>query len=137
VTEEKRNTEIGWPLRLLALLLTWWEPLAFAAIAATAFNAIEVRGLPVAIVLAARLLTTILCVAAGRALLDRGSGAVRLTTAALVTSAIVQLFAATTPYFPSNRLPGQTSLYVAWTFVYYFGWLWYLARSKNAADVFR
>ena len=82
----------GW-LRVLATLLMMWEPLACAAVAATAFNALQVRGASVGLVLLARLLTTALCIAAGRALLDRRPSGPSLARLALGMSAAVQLFA--------------------------------------------
>lgn len=125
----------GW-LRVLATLLMMWEPVACAAVAATAFNALQVRGASVGLVLLARLLTTALCIAAGRALLDRRPSGPSLARLALVTSAAVQLFAYLTPYFPSNRMPGDTPIYVGLTAAYYGGWLAYLARSKRVAATF-
>jgi hypothetical protein len=125
----------GW-LRLLATLLMVWEPIAFAAAAAGAFNALQVRGASVAGVLVARLIVTALCIAAGRALLDRRPAGPQMARVALLFSAAVQLFAFLTPYFPSNRMPGDTPLYVAVTTAYYGGWLVYLARSKRVASTF-
>jgi len=122
----------GW-LRVLCLMLTIAEPVDFAVVAAGAFNAIGVRGISVALVLAARLITTALSVATGRALLDRRPAGKSLATVALVLSAAVQVFAYVTPYFPSNRLPGQTSIYVVITVAYYCGWLAYLSRSARVA----
>lgn len=112
-------------MRVLRFLLIVWEPVAFAAAAAGAFNAIAVRGAPVVLVLLARLITTALCVAAGRTLQDGPAGDT-LARVALVSSAAVQILALVTPYFPSNRLPGQTSVYVIATALYYGGWLIYL-----------
>ncbi|HUR34901.1 MAG TPA: hypothetical protein VM032_13960 [Vicinamibacterales bacterium] len=120
----------GW-VRVLALLLTVWEPVACAVAASGAFNAISVRGVPVAVVLGARLASTALCVAAGRSLLDRRPAGPRLARVALIASAAVQLVAYLTPFFPSNRLPGETPVYVAFAIVYYGAWLTYLARSKR------
>lgn len=125
----------GW-LRLLAWLLVMWEPVTFAIVAAGAMNALQVRGLSVGLVLLARLLAVASCVAAGRALLDMRPAGVTLARVALVAAAAVQLFAYLTPYFPSNRLPGETPLYVAVTVAYYGGWLAYLARSKRVAERF-
>jgi hypothetical protein len=116
--------------RVLALLLTIGEPFAFALAAAGSFNAVSVRGLPVVGVLVARLLTTALSVAAGRALLDGRALAPALTRVALVASAAVHIVVYLTPYFPSNRLPGQTPLYVTATILYYGSWLAYVLRSK-------
>lgn len=123
-------------LWLLALLLTVWEPVSFALVAAGAFNAISVRGFPVAVMLLARLAGTALAFAAGRALLDLRPGAPTLTRAALIILAAVQLIAQLTPWFPSNRLPGETPLYVGWTLVYYGGWLAYMTWSKRVAAQF-
>lgn len=128
------STVGGW-LRLLCALLTIWEPVAFAVVAATAMNAVQVRGGGVALVLAARLGAAALSVAAGRALLDRRASGVGLAKAALALSAAVQLFAAFSPHFPSNRMPGDASLYAAATLAYYGGWLLYLFRSKRVAAI--
>ena len=129
--------DIGWPIRILGLLLTMWEPIAFAVVAGDAFNAIAVRGVPVILVLAARLMTTLGCVVAGRALADRKPGALSIARVALISSAFVQIYAATSRYFPSNRPPEQTAVYVGWTIVYYFGWTLYLSFSKKAIATFR
>jgi hypothetical protein len=131
-TAAHEHRPAGW-LRLLALLLIVWEPVGFAAAAAGAFNAVAVRGTPVVLVLAARLVATALCVAAGRALMDGRSSAPLLAKLGLSASLLVQLFAALTTYFPSNRLPGQTPLYVSALFVYYGGWLAYVFRSRRVA----
>jgi hypothetical protein len=132
--QQERVQPTGW-LRLLCLLLIVWEPVTFAAVAAGAFNAISVRGLPVVLVLIARLVATALCVAAGRALQHGRPLAPRLATVALALSAAVQLFARLTPYFPSNSPPGEAPLYVALTIAYYGGWLLYLVRSKQVARI--
>jgi hypothetical protein len=124
------NARLPAALRLLAWLLIFWEPLAFAAAAAGAINAIAVRGVGVALVLAVRLITTALSVAAGRALLDRRDAGVRLACVALPSSAAVQLFAALTRYFPSNRVPGDAPIYATGILTYYGGWLLYLILRR-------
>lgn len=121
---------------LLAVLLAVWEPVSFALVAASAFNAISVRGAPVALLLVARLATTALAFAAGKAMLDLRPGAPALARVALTALAAVQLIAQLTPWFPSNRLPGDTPLYVGWTLLYYGGWLAYVVRSKRVAQLF-
>jgi hypothetical protein len=126
----------GW-VRVLALLLTVWEPVSFAAAAVGSFNAIAVRGIPVVLVLASRLAATAMCVAAVRALLDRRQAGPSLARIALALSLAVKVFAAVTPYFPNNRLPGETTAYVAGTFVYYVAALAYLSVSKRVAALFR
>jgi hypothetical protein len=134
VTQGNEPKVGGW-LQVLCRLLTVWEPVLFAIAAAGAFNAISVRGLPVVLMLAARLTTTVLCVAAGRALLDRRPSGPALAKAAVLLAAAVQIAAYVTPYFPSNRLPGQTPIYVFATLAYYGGWFAYLARSKRVAAI--
>ena len=123
-------------MRVLALLLTVWEPVSFAVASAGSFNAIAVRGIPVVLVLASRLAATVACVAAGRALLDRRQAGPSLAKIALAISLAVKVFAAVTPYFPNNRLPGETTAYVAGTFVYYAAALAYLSASKRVAALF-
>ena len=133
MTEEQTPAGVtGW-MRVLALLLTVWEPVSFAAAAAGSFNAIAVRGVPVVLVLVFRLCATATCVAAGRALLDRRSSAPSLARIALAMSFAVKVFAAVTPFFPSNRLPGETTAYVVGAFAYYGVWLAYLKVSKRVA----
>jgi hypothetical protein len=117
-------------VRLLAFLLTTFEPLEFAVVAAGSWSAIRVRGAAVVLVLAARLITTLLCVVAGRMLLTGAATAFTVARVALAASAAVRIFAYTTPYFPSNRMPGDTPLYVAATLIYYVGWMLYLTRRR-------
>jgi len=133
LTDETTPAGISGWIRLLALLLTVGEPVSFAAAAAASFNAIAVRGVPVVFVLLFRLGATAMCVAAGRALLDRRSSAPSLTRIALASSLAASVFAAVTPYFPSNRLPGETTVYVAGTILYYGAWLVYVSVSKRVA----
>ena len=120
---------------MLSRVLMIWEPLEFAVAAAGAFNAIAVRGLPVLLVLLVRLAATALSVAAGRALYNRNSSGSQLAAVALALTGATRLVAYLTPYFPSNRLPGQTPLYVAAVIVYYGGGLTYLAWSKQVKAV--
>ena len=136
MADAEERTARGW-LLVLSRVLIIWEPLEFAVAAFGAFNAIAVRGLPVAFVLLVRLAATALSVAAGRALYDRNSSGPRLATVALALTGATRLFAYLTPYFPSNRLPGQTSLYVAVVITYYGGGLAYLALSKQVNAIRR
>lgn len=124
-------------VRVLAFLLMVWEPIAFAAVAAGSFNAVQVRGHAVTLVLLARLVATAACIGAGRSLLARDAWALTLTKAALLGSAAVQVFAAVTPYFPSNRPPGQTPFVVTAIVAYYGGWTIYLLVSRQVAALFK
>lgn len=120
----------GWLLVLCALLLIG-HPLTLGLAASSALDALPLRGLPLALVLALRLVVTAIGIAAGLALLARRAGAVALATIALVASAATDLFVYSTPYYPSNRLPGDTLWYVAASLAYHGLWLGYLYRSDR------
>ncbi len=89
------------------------------------------RGTAVASILILRLIVVGFGMAAGRALQHVQPGAVTLAKAALLASAAMDVFVYTTPYFPNNRVPGDTPLYVAATLAYHGAWLLYLARSER------
>lgn len=125
----------GWLLVLCTLLLVW-HPLNFAIAAASALNALPLRGTPLALVLAGRLVVTALGIAAGIALLARRPAAVMLTIAALAASAAADVFVYATPYMPSNRLPGDTKWYVAGSLLYHAAWLLYLVRSARVRNTY-
>jgi hypothetical protein len=125
----------GWLLVLCALLLIW-HPLNFGLVAAGALEALPLRGTPLALVLAARLLVAAVGIAAGIALLARRPAAVTLAIVALALSAAADLFTYTTSFMPSNRLPGDTGWYVAVTLLYHGAWLLYLVRSARVRETY-
>jgi hypothetical protein len=126
----------GWLLVLCRLLIVG-HPLSLAITASNALNAISLRGAPVAIVLIVRLLVVAFGVAAGRALQQIRPGAVTLAKAALAASAATDVFVYTTPYFPNNRPPGDTALYVVASLLYHGAWLGYLQRSKRVRAMYQ
>jgi hypothetical protein len=75
-------------------------------------------------------------IAAGLALLARRPAAVTLAKTAIIASAATDLFVYTTPYYPSNRLPGDTVWYVAATVVYHGALLGYLVRSARVRNTY-
>jgi hypothetical protein len=119
----------GWLLVLCVLLLVW-QPLSLALTAASVLDALPVRGLPLAIVLVLRILAAALGIAAGLALIGRHSGAISLAKVSLIFSAAIDVFVYLTPYFPSNRAPGDTAILVVVSLAYHATWLTYLYRSK-------
>ena len=125
----------GW-LLLLSRLLIVWQPLNFAVAGMSALGAIGVRGPVVAAILAVRALVTAIGVAAGIALSNRRAGAVTLAKVALVWSAAIDLFVYSTPYFPNNRIPGDTIYYIAASLAYHTGWLAYLFRSRRIRNTY-
>ena len=135
--EASERVGIGGWLLLLCRLLIVFHPLSLAVTASNVLNAMFVRGASVAIVLILRLVVVAFGVAAGRALQTLRPDAVRFARLALLMSAATDVFVYTTPFFPSNRLPGDTTYYVAASLAYHGAWLAYLARSKRVRMTFR
>jgi hypothetical protein len=94
-------------------------------------SGLPARGTAVAVILLLRLIVVGFGMAAGRALQTVQPGAVTLAKAALVASAATDIFIYTTPYFPNNRMPGDTIYYVAASLAYHAAWLTYLWRSRR------
>ena len=130
-----RNGLGGWLLILSRLLLVY-QPVSLAISAATAINSLPTRGPKVLVAIAIRVIATGVCVAAGLALTNRAPSAVGLTRTALILSAAADVFILTTPFYPNNRPPGDTPLYVAATLTYHTIWLVYLARSDRVRRTF-
>ena len=125
----------GW-LLLLCLLLILWQPISLALVASSAVSALSVRGWPLGLVLLARIIVASFSVAAGIALLGQRSAAIGMTKLSLALSAATDVFVYSTPYFPSNRMPGDTPFYIAGSLIYYSAWAIYLFRSKRVRNTF-
>lgn len=125
----------GW-LLLLCLLLIVWQPLSLALVASNALDMVSVRGWSLGVVLIVRIVVASVSVAAGSALLGQRNGAITLTKISLTLSAATDVFVVSTPYFPSNRMPGDTPFYIAASLLYYSGWMIYLFRSKRVRHTF-
>lgn len=126
----------GW-LLLLVLLLLVWGPVNLGLIASSAFGAVAVRGAPVVLVLLLRVFVTAFGIAAGIALAGTRGPGVTMAKASLALSAATDVFVYTTPYFPSNRLPGDTPIYLAISLAYYGLWIAYLLRSARVRNTFQ
>lgn len=125
----------GW-LLLLSRILLIYQPINLAVSAATALNSLPTRGPKVLVAIAVRILGAGVSVAAGLALTNRQPGAIGLTKAALFVSVACDVFIYVTPFYPNNRPPGDTPLYVAATIVFHTMWLIYLARSSRVRNTF-
>src|SRR6185295_13110810 len=101
----------GWLLVLCVLLLVW-QPISLGLVASGLLDRLFIRGLPLALVLAARLVVTAFGIAAGLSLLARRPAAVALAKASLIASAATDTFVYTTRFVPHSRLPGDTSIVV-------------------------
>ena len=125
----------GW-LLVLCLLLLLAQPVSLGLVASSVVDSLAVRGMPVAVVLWLRLVVTAFGIAAGISLLGQRASAVGMAKASLVASAAMDTFVYSTPYFPNNRLPGDTPIYVAVSLAYYAAWLMYLVRSRRVRNTF-
>ena len=132
----QRSPSVGGWLLVLCVLLLVWHPLSLGLAASSMLDRLPVRGLPFALVLMLRLIVTALGIAAGLALLARRGAAVALAKVALVASGATDLFVYLTPFYPNNRLPGDTIWYVAASLAYHFIWLAYLFRSTRVRSTY-
>ena len=94
------------------------------------------RGAGLGIILVARLLAAGLGIAAGLALFQLKPGAVAIAKASLVFSAIVDVVVYATPYSPNNRPPGDATIVLAASLLYYGIWFVYLVRSKRVQETY-
>ena len=125
----------GW-LLLLCVLLLVWQPFSLSLTTAGRLENLSLRGPGFAAVLVARLFAAALGIAAGLSLLQRKPGAVTIARASLIVSSAVDIFVYATPWFPSNRPPGDATLILAGSLAYYAAWLTYLARSKRVVAIY-
>jgi hypothetical protein len=125
----------GW-LLILILLLLLWQPLSLGLVASGALGSLALRGLPLALILALRLIAVAFGIAAGLALLGRRAAAVMMAKVSLMASAATDVVVYTTPYFPNTRPPGDSTIVLAVSLVYYFIWLLYLTRSRRVRNTF-
>jgi hypothetical protein len=112
------------------------QPLGTGLVASRMLGLLAIRGLPVAVIVILRVLVTGFGVAAGLALLGLRPGAVVMARVSLAASAATDLIIYLTPYFPSNRAPGETPVYVLASLTYHGLWLGYLFRSKRVKATF-
>jgi hypothetical protein len=112
-------------------LLLVWQPVSLATTMSGLVDELSARGAGLGIILLARLLGAGLGIAAGLALFQLKPGAVGIAKASLVFSAIVDIVVYATPYSPNNRPPGDATLILAISLLYYTVWFAYLVRSKR------
>ena len=117
-------------------MLILWQPLSLALVGSSALRSLSVRGVPLALVLLGKVAVAAVGVAAGLALWRRRPGAVTLARASLLLSAAADVFVYSTPYFPNNRPPGDSTLILAASLLWYGIWLMYLWRSTRVRETF-
>lgn len=129
-----RRRSVG--LWLLCGLFLVWGPVNLGVSVSSAMSALPVRGIPLGLLIIARVLVAGLGIAAGLALLNRQASARQMAQLCLVVSAGLDVVRYTTPYYPSNHMPGDDVLYLAGSLVYHGAWLTYLWRSSHVAREF-
>ena len=131
MNEHQFHSRLPIPARVLGLLLLVWQPVTLAYVMSGLIDELSQRGPGLAIILLSRLIGAGLGIAAGLALLQRKPGAVVLAKTSLVFSAIVDLAAYATPYMPNNRPPGDTTIVLVASLIYYAAWFTYLTRATS------
>jgi len=123
-------------LVIFCLLLIVWGPLQLALTASSALAALEIRGISLGLLIAVRMVVAAFGMAAGLALWSRRGPALAMARASIVMSAATDVFVYVTPYFPNNRMPDDTPLYVAATLLYWTAWWCYLQFSREVRRVY-
>jgi hypothetical protein len=121
---------------VLCALLLIWQPLNLSLTMAGLVDELSRRGPGLALILLGRLLAAGLGIAAGLSLFQVKPGAVTIAKTSLTVSAIVDVVVYATPYSPSNRPPGDATIILIASLVYYGVWLAYLARSKRVRTTY-
>jgi hypothetical protein len=120
------------PKDIAALLLVIVAPAAFALEAQAAVGRLLGFGAPAIALLVVRAAVTILGLVAGLALRRGDEGGWRLVRAWSVAAAGATLVTFLTPYFPSNRAPGEKRLALAAWLLVYAAWF-VIAHTRGRA----
>jgi len=131
ITVMNKNKAHRAALYVLAALLLVWQPFSLAFVMSGLLDELSIRGTGLGIILLARLLAAGLGIAGGLALFQRRPGGVTLARASLVFSAIVDVAAYATPSMPNNRPPGDATIILGASLIYYAGWFIYLTRATS------
>ncbi len=131
-----RKRQAGHPVLFLAILLLLWQPFSLAATMSGLIEELSTRGAGLGFLLLLRLLAAGLGIAAGLALIRVAPGALSLAKASLITSAVVDVVAYVSPWSPNNRPPGDATVILIASLMYYGLWYLYLARSKRLRDAY-
>ena len=126
-----KNKAHRWALYVLAVLLLVAQPVNLAFVMSGLIDELQIRGTGLGFILLARLLAAGLGIAAGLALFQRQPGGLTIARASLIFSALVDIVAYATPYVPNNRPPGDATMILAASLVYYAAWFIYLTRVTS------
>ncbi len=97
-------------------------------------DGLALRGAGLGFILLLRLLAAGLGIAAGLSLFQVKPGAIILAKTSLIVSAAVDIIVYATPWSPNNRPPGDATIILIVTLIYYAAWFAYLVRSKRVRE---
>jgi hypothetical protein len=124
----------AYPALALAVLLLVWQPLSLANTMSGLVDELSARGAGLGFILLLRLLAAGLGIAAGLALFQLKPGAVSIAKASLIVSAAIDVLVYVTPWSPNNRPPGDATIILGVSLIYYGAWFAYLVRSKKVRE---
>lgn len=124
----------AYPALVLAALLLVWQPFSLATTMSGLIDGLALRGAGLGFILLLRLLAAGLGIAAGLSLFQVKPGAIILAKTSLIVSAAVDIIVYATPWSPNNRPPGDATIILIVTLIYYAAWFAYLVRSKRVRE---
>jgi hypothetical protein len=117
-----------------ALVLAFIGPLAFALEVQAALPRLLSFGLPALLLLAARTGVTVLGLIAGRRLSAAAADGWRLARLWAIAAAAAHVITLSTPWFPSNRTPGEKRFAFIFWLAIYAGWAALATRQARRGE---
>lgn len=127
---------VGGLLLVFCLVLIVWEPMQLALAVASALPALDVRGPVLGVLIVVRVLVVAFGMAAGLALWSQQGPALTMARASVAISALTDVFVYLTPYFPNNRMPGDSAIDAAAALAYWTAWFCYLQFSRRVRNTY-
>ena len=120
-------------IRILAIVLALWQPLAFASIAGRSWSSLGFRGVLAIVELGFAACVAAIGMAAASALWTKAPAALPLARIALVSGAARSVQSLCWSRLPMDIVPGSARILAAAIIVHTSFWLWYLSRPRFTA----
>lgn len=120
-------------IRILAIVLALWQPLAFASIAGPSWSSLGFRGALAAVELGFAAAVAAMGMAAAWALWANAPAAVPLARIALVSGTARSVQSLYWTRLPVDVVPGSAFIRAAAVLAHAAFWLWYLSRRRFRA----
>ncbi len=124
-------------IRVLAIVLALWQPVAFASIAAASRSSLGFRGVLAVVELGFAACVAAIGMAAAWAVWTNAPAALPLARAALVSGAARSVQSLYWSRLPVDVPPGSASVRAVAVIAHAAFWLWYLSRSANRRQLGR